>query len=505
MNTTICDIGSRSNISLCEYLATKCDKKYYFLARELYCAQSFTPNVLLAVFSLAILVCVTLLVILVGTILSTYFLNSVTNFTDLLHLRHEILGYVVIPLMNGAPDIVNSHLMIKSKSMNLVMGQIIGANLISFTVIVGSISIMKPFKVSNKQSLSIGYCFVCLMVLILSYVLLDGKITLIECLVLSSLYPIHIILASFDRSIEPLTTDLERSISKDPESETSRLLASADDNGPTPETVNLNFKTLKIFVEKISIIVDHVLFFFIPVSKTTLLSPIMATSSLKSRLVMNMWFQFWLVLVSTFLLNSCTLELPPKTLIYILPIALFVSRIFNYYLSPNLSAILLDLAGVANSLALITIITKVLIRLLKNLGVMWQISEYVMGLLVFSLVSCLNDILMNTLLALKYSPSLGIKACMSSCCLLILIGIGFNGLWDLVKTGIETGKVSSSLSLPITLTWQLYVSLISLNLTVISTLTYMLVNKWTLDRYLGFGLIGIWLTSTCACIGMELH
>ncbi|KAM9934012.1 hypothetical protein OXX80_006385 [Metschnikowia pulcherrima] len=404
--------------------------------------------------------------------------------------------------MNGAPDIVNSHLMIKSKSMNLVMGQIIGANLISFTVIVGSISIMRPFTMVHTHNLLSGYCFVCAMVLMLSYVLMDGKITIAECFFLTLLYPLHIGLSSLDKSPEQVSPDLERCLSKDLVTEATCLLThqtSRDEpleaHSPSP---------LESFVNITITTVDWILFSLLPVSSSTLTREGTDPGSLKFQIRSKFFFQLWLITVSTALLNESIFGLPWTILLYAIPAIFCGVKILTQLARPQVLDLILDAACMASSLALITILTKIVICLLKNFGVMWQISEYIMGLLVFSLASCLNDILINTSLALTHSPALGIKACMSSCCLLISIAVGFNGFWELSKTALRKGELSLSLALPVTLTWELYVSLIALNLTVMFAVAYITINKWTLDRNLGFGLIGIWLVATGACIAIEL-
>ena len=66
--------------------------------------------------------------------------------------------------------------------------------------------------------------------------------------------------------------------------------------------------------------------------------------------------------------------------------------------------------------------------IIENLGVIWQISDYLLGLIVFAISNSLNDGITNVTISTKINPILGINSCIGTPLLIILLGIGGSGL-----------------------------------------------------------------------------
>ena len=75
-----------------------------------------------------------------------------------------------------------------------------------------------------------------------------------------------------------------------------------------------------------------------------------------------------------------------------------------------------------------------ILQVLKNLGLIWRILEFLLGLLVFSISNSLNDLITNLSLA-YHKPIYGVNACLGTPMLNISLGVGLNGLLVLYQRG----------------------------------------------------------------------
>jgi len=123
---------------------------------------------------------------------------------------------------------------------------------------------------------------------------------------------------------------------------------------------------------------------------------------------------------------------------------------------------------------------------LKNLGLIWKISDYILGLLVFSISNSINDVITNITLATKINPILGINSCLGTPLLIILLGIGFNGFLVIQKTP-HGGAIKFDLKSSVIL------STTALIATVVFILIYLPAKKWKFDRTLGMILVSWYL------------
>ena len=135
-----------------------------------------------------------------------------------------------------------------------------------------------------------------------------------------------------------------------------------------------------------------------------------------------------------------------------------------------------------------TIATEV-VCILKAFGMVFSISEDVLGLTVFAIGNSLGDLVANTTIAKLGYPVMALSACYAAPLLNISTGIGFGGLY-------MTMRGDKQLRYPLQLDQTTFGS----GLLLIMVLGFLLVavplNRWSIDRKLGSGLVLLWLVGT---------
>lgn len=448
-----------------------------------------------------------ILMLLLGLIVSNYLLFCVTNFTNLFGISEKVFSFFVVPLTNSLPDLFNYQNAMKSDSVDLVLGQVIGANLITFTIIIGLIGIISPCSLKGNTTIYVGFLWAMGMITILAFILSDSKVTLIECVTMSALFVMYAwniyFLGLQELRRAPLANAGDQT--KSPLlCETTNLLASLS-NDRDDSSINIRDDTgmQRSCVEHFLNGIDHILYLLIPVSKLTLHRLEGIQQSAKAALFDSRIFHFWMVLVSLVLLNCNTIRAGYQ---WVCAAAIFsyLALEFTKSFSTDFSSnVLLDMASIVNSLGIISVVTRATILLLKNLGAIWDISEYSMGLLVFSLVNSLNDIAMNVLLSTSLSPTLGINACLGTCLISLLFGIGLNGVIQILTCNFNHQTRTKALEFE--LSREIYVSTATLLAVILMYILYLPWNDWNLDRKAGLAGIFVWIATTLACLYMDIR
>lgn len=198
--------------------------------------------------------------------------------------------------------------------------------------------------------------------------------------------------------------------------------------------------------------------------------------------------KYWYVVITTSLIDFQFLHLPYDQLSLIILIAMAIIGLTHRYIPKYYRQIAVNLVGITSSIIITSNISVEILQILKNLGLLWKISEYLLGLVVFSLSNSLNDFITNLTLS-SINPSFGINACLGTPMITILLGIGFNGLFVIHETHE---------AIKITLTKSVIISMASLILVILLYLVYLPLNKWQFDKRIGIittawylGLMGI--------------
>ncbi|KAF3481787.1 sodium/calcium exchanger protein [Arthroderma uncinatum] len=212
----------------------------------------------------------------------------------------------------------------------------------------------------------------------------------------------------------------------------------------------------------------------------------------------------------------------PRTLILPTLISLLVSCVFTAILilstkgsSNKLPKPLRPFAaflGFAVAIAWVSTLATEVVALLKLFGVILNISDSLLGLTIFAVGNSLGDLVANVTIARLGYPIMALSACFGGPMLNILIGIGVGGLYMTLQQAQSlqsSGLVSQALATivqpyPIAVSKTLIISAATLMITLVGLLIVVPLNKWRMDRNVGFGLVALWSFSTIINVVVEL-
>ena len=123
----------------------------------------------------------------IGISASDFFCPNLATISAILGLDENVAGVTFLALGNGSPDVFSTFSAMKASSGGLAIGELIGAATFIVSVVVGSMALIKPFKVNRGPFLrDVGF-FTAAIVLLLA-VLFDGIIKAWEADLLVLLY-----------------------------------------------------------------------------------------------------------------------------------------------------------------------------------------------------------------------------------------------------------------------------------------------------------------------------
>ncbi|KAF9562012.1 hypothetical protein EC968_005415 [Mortierella alpina] len=105
-------------------------------------------------------------------------------------------GVTFLAFGNGSPDVFSTFSAMGAGSGSLAIGELVGAASFITSVVVGSMAIIKPFKVSRAPFLR-DVIFFAGCVLFTLYTVMDGKITFLESLILILYYVFYVTFVVF--------------------------------------------------------------------------------------------------------------------------------------------------------------------------------------------------------------------------------------------------------------------------------------------------------------------
>ncbi|CCG23111.1 hypothetical protein CORT_0D02660 [Candida orthopsilosis Co 90-125] len=606
-----CSFPQKAHLNHCSYIEQNCDSTYFKLAQLYYC--QFHNVASLIFISSTILFTLCLILLSLSILVSNYLFRNLNELTMRLGLNNQILSFILIPLTNSIADLINYHIALEQGSSNLVIGQLMGSILIMFTIIIGSIAILtKGFKVEHPKILIIDLGWILAVLVLFAYVLSDGKINQLECIIMCLVYVVYVVfLGIFDKEklrdydeelliehydgddeegcqhileqpynvedaldiisndehsygsfksisrsasprnspkgsqcssplgsrvasplpISPLTSPTPMSpiapnqslpnIDIVDEGEVDGGIVSEavdylsvhyipkDHNSPSPypsrprsrpcsrqssyhshlqlphshshTPVSLHKRIMTITFQHICNFIDFIFIFLIPFHRCIELEDSEWKAQLRQHKYLPVWYLFVTPLLFNYQFTQFNLQFLIPIVTLSIPVILYLKRFINI----NTKIILISIVGTLNSLIIISNISIYILQMLKNLGLIWNISDYILGLLVFSISNSINDVITNITLATKINPILGINSCLGTPLLIILLGVGFNGLLVIQNQGGKAIKFDLKSSVILSTT--------ALIITVTFILIYLPAKKWKFDRALGIVLVSWYL------------
>ena len=170
---------------------------------------------------------------------------------------------------------------------------------------------------------------------------------------------------------------------------------------------------------------------------------------------------------------------------------------------------LLCFLGFVVSIAWISTIANEVVGVLKAFGVILGISDAILGLTIFAVGNSLGDLVADITVAKLGYPVMALSACFGGPMLNILLGIGLSGLYMTITDG--NGRHHRHPQRPIKykpyqveVSHTLVISGVTLLITLLGLLIVVPLNKWQMDRRIGWGLVILWCTSTVGNLAVEI-
>ncbi|KAG0174718.1 hypothetical protein DFQ30_003188 [Apophysomyces sp. BC1015] len=155
---------------------------------------------------------------------------------------------------------------------------------------------------------------------------------------------------------------------------------------------------------------------------------------------------------------------------------------------------MLSFVGFAISLNWIFLLANEMVGLLQALGIIFDISDAIMGLTIFAVGNSVGDLVANTAIAKMGFPTMAISACYAGPLLNMVLGVGISSTYEAWKTGkpyhLEVAPT-------------ILVSCTGLLIVLLSTLIVVNVNGYRISKGLGWWMIIVYIT--CCIINVFLE
>ncbi|KAL9080082.1 MAG: hypothetical protein Q9157_001105 [Trypethelium eluteriae] len=170
---------------------------------------------------------------------------------------------------------------------------------------------------------------------------------------------------------------------------------------------------------------------------------------------------------------------------------------------------LLCFVGFAVSITWISTVAGEVVGVLKTLGVILNMSDAILGLTIFAVGNSLGDLVADVTVARLGYPVMALSACFGGPMLNILLGIGISGLAMMVRAADKRHhrhpqKEFKYKPYEIDVGGTLLISGVVLLVTLAGLLIAVPMNKWWMDRKIGWGLVALWVLGTTGNIVLEV-
>jgi sodium/potassium/calcium exchanger 6 len=157
---------------------------------------------------------------------------------------------------------------------------------------------------------------------------------------------------------------------------------------------------------------------------------------------------------------------------------------------------LLCFAGFVVAVSWISTVAEEVVGILKAFGVIFNISDAILGLTIFAVGNSLGDLVADITIARLGFPVMALSACFGGPMLNILLGIGVSGLYMTLSRGTSAYGIDVSSTLVI--------SAVTLLVTLLVLLVWVPLNRWMMSRRIGVTLIAIWTVGTIVNVIVDI-
>ena len=134
--------------------------------------------------------------------------------------------------------------------------------------------------------------------------------------------------------------------------------------------------------------------------------------------------------------------------------------------------------------------------MLKSIGVIFNISDAILGLTIFAGGNSLGDLVADITIAKLGYPVMALSACFGGPMMNILLGVGISGIYlaTLRNSKIYRVQVSSTL----------VISAVTLLVTLVFLLIAVPLNRWRMSKRIGWTMVILWCISTVVSLCVEM-
>ena len=170
---------------------------------------------------------------------------------------------------------------------------------------------------------------------------------------------------------------------------------------------------------------------------------------------------------------------------------------------------LLCFVGFAVSVTWISSIANEVVGVLKACGVILNWSDAILGLTIFAIGNSMGDFVADITIANLGFPVMALSACFGGPMLNILLGIGLSGGYMVLRKADHQqhkhpGSHVQLKPYKVEVSTTLMISAVALLVTLSGLLIVVPMNRWTMDRKVGIGLIVLWLLGTAGNVAVEI-
>lgn len=195
---TCSDISTIPNAERCAFVRSHCNIHEYQIGLlnylDLYYCSSSQKLTAWGI-AAALMLCFVSL----GVTASDYLCPNLYTISKFLELSDNLAGLTLLAMGNGCADVLSTYKALSVHSAGLAISELVGAALFILTVVVGSISIIRPFKVPRNHFMRDSF-FYMLIALAIFGLLAYGKLNYVNLALLLLLYIFYVLAAVYSHS-----------------------------------------------------------------------------------------------------------------------------------------------------------------------------------------------------------------------------------------------------------------------------------------------------------------
>jgi len=507
----------------CRALILAEDKCYFVLNTEdcnnaegllnylslLYCglsAQMFTPVVcLLALWTL-------FLFIALATSANNFFCPSLQVLSKKMAMSDNVAGVTLLAFGNGAPDIFSSLVGIRQGRASLAFGELFGAGIIVTTIVAGSICFIKPFHVMERPFLR-DCAFYLGAVYVVFWVFYHKSVHLGHAIGFIALYIVYVIVVIIGRIWNSRTNKTYEGVSVDstviiPDNQeepamNDQLVLAEVVRGEVDVWRNLqdefldlldNLKPFSIadwvtmkWYEKIFHVVKAPLLVIFKLTTPTVNDECSRKGWCRSLQSIQMglipgWIA-WAIGYGDVLIVKF---IPLPALLFFIGISFgLILAIFTQRKSPPKYHWLFSFGTFFVTVVWMDMIASEILAVLFAFGVVFQLSDAILGLTILAWGNCIGDFVADITMAKQNAPRMGFSACYGAPLLNTLLGLGISFV-------VACSQIGENIPVPFTHLSQIMT--IFLLASLVTVFIYLPLKQFQANKWLGMILFGIYFT-----------